>query len=65
MASQTGQQTIKTCILPNISRSKNNLTMKFFQLKEYNKRNCFLKISYKNMVEKIVPDFFIKKLKIL
>ena len=33
-------------ILPNISRSKGNRTMKFSQLIEYNMRNIFLEKSY-------------------
>ena len=35
MTSQPGQQTIATHILPNISRSKGNRTMKLGQLIEY------------------------------
>ena len=48
MTSQTGQQiiTITTRILPNISRSKRNQTMKFGQLIEYNMRNTFLENAY-------------------
>ena len=52
MMSQPGQQTQYTYIvidialqykvLPNISRSKGNQTMKFGQLIEYNQRNIFL-----------------------
>ena len=42
MTSQTGLQTITINILPNISQSKGNQTMKFGQLIEYNKRNIFL-----------------------
>ena len=42
MASKTGLQTIEIHILPNISQSKGNQTMKFCQLIEYNKRNIFL-----------------------
>ena len=42
MASQPGLQTIAIHILPNISQSKGNQTMKFDQLIEYNKRNIFL-----------------------
>ena len=40
--SQPGLQTIPIHILPNISQSKGNQTMKFGQLIEYNKRNIFL-----------------------
>ena len=42
MTSQTGLQTIAIHILPNISESKCNQTIKFGQLIEYNKRNIFL-----------------------
>ena len=41
MTSKPGLQTIATQILPNISQSKGNQTMKFGQLIEYNKRNVF------------------------
>ena len=46
MTSQTGQQIITIHILPNISRSKGNQTMKFGQSVEYNMRNIFLEKSY-------------------
>ena len=46
MMSQTGQQTIVIHILPNISRSKGNQTMKYGQLIEYNTRNIFIETSY-------------------
>ena len=39
MTSKPGQQTIAIYILPNISRSKDNQTMKFGQVIEYKKRN--------------------------
>ena len=42
MTSQPGKQTIAVYILPNISRSKGNQTVKFGQLIEYNMRNIFL-----------------------
>ena len=41
MTSQTGQQMTTIHILPNISRSKVNQTMKFGQLIEYNMRKFF------------------------
>ena len=41
MTSKPGLQTIPVHILPNISQSKGNQTMKFGQLIEYN-RNIFL-----------------------
>ena len=43
MMSQIGKQTIAVCILPIISRSKGNQTLRFGQLIEYNKSNIFLK----------------------
>ena len=45
MTSQTGQQAITIHTLPNISRRKDNHTMKFGQLIEYNMRNIFLEKS--------------------
>ena len=51
-------------ILSNISRNKNNeMTMKFGQLMEYNKRNIFFKNHEENETEKLDPDIllFLKK----
>ena len=42
MTSQLGLKIIVIHILPKISQSKGNQTMKFGQLIEYNKRNIFL-----------------------
>ena len=42
MPSQPCLQTIAIHILPNISQSKGDQTMKFGPLIEYNKRNIFL-----------------------
>ena len=42
MFSQPVLQAIAIHILPNISQSKENQTVKFGQLIEYNKRNIFL-----------------------
>ena len=42
MTSQPGLKTIAIHILPNISQSKGNQTMKFGQLIEHKKRNFFL-----------------------
>ena len=42
MTSQPGLQTIAINILPNISQSKGNQSMKFGQLIEYNNRIIFL-----------------------
>ena len=44
--SQSVKQTIAVHVLPNISRSKGNQTMKLGQLIEYKMRNIFLKKSY-------------------
>ena len=48
MASQPGKQTIAMYILPNISRIKENQTMKFGRLIEYNMINILFEKSYKN-----------------
>ena len=42
MMSQPGLQTIAIHILPNISQSKGNQTMKIGQLIERNKKNDFI-----------------------
>ena len=42
MTSQPSSQITAIYILPNISQSKSNQTMKFGQLIEYNKRKIFL-----------------------
>ena len=59
MSSQPGLQITTIHILPNISQSKDNQTMKLGQLIEYNKRNNFLKIYAENEVERLVPDLFL------
>ena len=46
MTSQPEKYTFPMDILPNISRSKGNRTMKFSQLIEYNMRNIFLEKSF-------------------
>ena len=60
MTSQTGKQKFVIHILPIISRRKSNQTMKFGQLIECNMRNIFLENHAQNVVEKIVPDPFLK-----
>ena len=60
MMSQTGQQTIAKHILTNISRSKDNQTMKPGQLMEYNMKHIFLEKSYTKLVEKLFPNPFLK-----
>ena len=42
MTPQSGKQTIARHLLTNISRSKDNQTMKFGRLIEYNMRKIFL-----------------------
>ena len=60
MTSQTGQQIITIHIVPNITISKSNPTMKLGQLIKYDMTNIFLEEPYTNMVEKLVPNPFIK-----
>ena len=45
ITSQPAKERITMHILSNISRSKGNQTLKFGQVKEYNKRNIFLRKS--------------------
>ena len=42
-------------ILPNISRSKGNQTIKFGQLIEYNLRNIFVEKSYTKCATETIP----------
>ena len=58
MTPQPGQQTITIHILPNISRSKSNPTMKFGNLIEYNKRNVYVQKLCQNMQRRLVLDLF-------
>ena len=51
-------------ILPNISRSKGNQTMKFGQLIECNMRNIFLEKSYTKCGGETSPRSFSEKLKL-
>ena len=46
MTLQAGKQTFVIHILPNISRSRGNQTMKFGQLNKYIMGNIFLETSY-------------------
>ena len=64
MTSQTGQQITTVYTLPNISRIKDNQTMKFGPLIEHNTRNIFLKISYTKCGGKASPRPFYKKSKL-
>ena len=64
MTSQLGKQAIAIHILPNISRNKNNQTMKFGQLKECNMRNIFLEKLYTKYSGKTNTRPFSKKSKL-
>ena len=64
MSSQPGLQTIAINILPNISRSKGNETMKFGQLIEYNMRNIFVEKSYSKCGGETIPRPLSKKSKL-
>ena len=64
MTSQRGLQTIAIHILPNISRSKGNQTMKFGQLIEYNMRNIFVEKSYTKCAGETIPRPLSKKSKL-
>ena len=58
MTSQSRQQIITIHIFSNISRSKDNQTMKFGQLIEYKMRNFFLKNHTQNKVEQLITRSF-------
>ena len=62
MTSQPGQQTIVIHVLPKISRSEGNQTMKFGQLTEYNMRNIFPEKSYTKCGGQTSPRTFCGKL---
>ena len=65
MTSQTGSQTNTIHILPNISRSKGNETMKFDQVIVYRNRKVFFKNNTENEARRLLPDiilFFTKAL---
>ena len=64
MTSQPGQKTIVIHILPNISRSKGNQTMKFDPFIEYNMTNMFLEKSYAKYDEETSPRLFPEKRKL-
>ena len=55
MTSSTGKQMITILILSNIGRKKDNQTMKFGRLVDWNMRNIFLKNLTQNVVNKLVP----------
>ena len=56
--------TIAIHILPNISRSKDNQTMKFGHLIEYNIRNLFIEKSYTKCGKETIPRPFPEKSKL-
>ena len=60
MTSQPGKQIISVHILHYISRSKDNQTVKFAQLTEYNMRKNFLEKSYPKCGGKTSPKLFSK-----
>ena len=57
--SKTGEEIITIHMLPNISRSKGNHTMKFGWFVEHNVRNIFFKSHGENDVRRLVPDLFL------
>ena len=57
---QLGKQAIAIHILPVISRSKGNQTIKFGKPIEYNTSNFLLQKSNKNVLEKLLPEPFLK-----
>ena len=63
MTSSNAKKIITIHILPNISRSKSNQTIKFAQLGEYNMRKYFFKSHADNEAGRVVPDLvlFFKK----
>ena len=64
MMSQPGKQTIAIHILPYISRSKDNQTVKFGQLIKYSMRKIFLEKSYPKCGRETSLKTFSKKLKL-
>ena len=64
MTLQSGQQTIVIHVLPNISRSKDNQTMKFGPLIECNIRSIFPEKSSTKCGGGTSPRLFSEKLKL-
>ena len=60
MTSPPGKETIAMLILPNISRSKGNQTMKFGQVIEYDMRHVFLEKTYIKCGGETILDTFLK-----
>ena len=63
MTSQTRLYTITIHILPNISRSKGNQTIRYGQLVEYNNKKIFLERPFTKCGGETSPRPFFKKLK--
>ena len=64
MTSQPGKPTFAVHILPDISKSKGNQTVKFGQLLEFNIINIFLEKSCTKCVGETIPRSFFKELKL-
>ena len=64
MTSQPGKQTIAIHMLPNISRRKDNQTMKIGQFIYYNMRNIFLEKSYTKCGGETIPRALSKNSKL-
>ena len=64
VTSQSGKQTIAIHILPYISRTKDNQTVEFGQLIEYNMKKIFLEKSYPKWRRETSPKPFSKKSKL-
>ena len=59
MTPQAEKQIISIRILPNVSRSRGNLAMKFVQLIKYSMKKFFLKMHAENEIGRLVPDLFL------
>ena len=59
MTPQAEKQIISIRILPNVSRSRGNLAMKFVQLIKYSMKKFFLKKHAENEIWRLVPDLFL------
>ena len=64
MTSQPGNQTIAIHILPNISSSEGDHTLRFGPFIEYNMRSIFLEKSYPNLWGRNYSQTFFQKTKI-
>ena len=59
MTSQPGLQAIAKLILPNISQSKGNQTMKISRLKNITGEIIFFKNYVENEARRLVPNLFL------